>query len=400
MRALRVAVSGGGVGGLALAQGLRRHGIEATVFESDDSALSREQGFRLRIDEFGRAALAACLPDRLYRLTEDTASRLYMPRGVSFDHRLRQIGAHRPAGTPVDRAAASIVVDRRCLRQILLTGLGGTVRFGRKVTGYRQTDDGVLVDFTGGTATADVLVIADGINSLARRQRLPQAEVLDTGLHGVHGFMALDSEALGWIPPELLGGARPVLGPRRTTLVLGAYQPRRPFAEAVAAHAPGADIEAVHDYVKWTLVAPAGEFPATGAGLFAADPLALHTVAARMTEDWHPLLRRVIERSQRAATFALAIRAVPVPDAWPPGRVTVLGDCVHAPTPVGGTGANTALCDAALLAERLADASAGRLDLIDAIGRYEEEMRAYARSAVTSSLRGAEIVFRADPLPV
>ncbi|UNO40796.1 FAD-dependent monooxygenase [Streptomyces sp. MST-110588] len=431
MSALRVAVSGAGIGGLALAQGLRRRGVEVTVYESDGSALSRDQGFRLRIDAQGRAALADCLPARLHRLAEDTAGRPYTSRGLCFDHRLTRLGAHRPAAAPDgtdgrdnrdnlddrkgrtdpndpnDRAglddpgAASMVADRRVLRQILLTGLGDAVRFGHRVTGYRPAGEGVFLDFADGTAAAaDVLVLADGINSRARRHLLPRAQVLDTGLRAVQGHMPLDAEALDWVPPELLGGSRPVLGPHRTTLVVGAYQPRRPVAEAVAEHAPGADIEAVRAYFKWTLVAPAGQFPYAGAGLSAAGPLGLHAAATRMTKGWHPLLRRVLARSDRAATFALSIRAVPVPDAWPPGRVTALGDCVHAPTPVGGLGANTALRDAALLSGRLADARAGRLDVTGAIGLYEEEMRGYARAAVDGSLRGAETVFRADPLPV
>ncbi|UNO40766.1 NAD(P)/FAD-dependent oxidoreductase [Streptomyces sp. MST-110588] len=398
-RAPRVVISGAGVGGLCLAQGLRAHGIDVAVYEADRTADSRLQGYRLRIDEFGRAALAACLPERLYALLEATSNRLYMPRGVTYDEQLNELGAHRPAGTPLDPARASMVVNRRTLRQVLLTGLREVVHFGRTVVGYEAAGDTVHVRFADGASeAAEVFVIADGINSLARQQRLPHAQVLDTGLRGVYGHMALDAEALSWIPPELLGGSRPVLGPDRRTLALGVFRPRTPIPEAVRRHAPEAELDPVGDYLKWTLVAPAEGYPVPEDELFAAGPLQLHALATEMTEGWHPVLRRMVARAHRESTFALSIRAVPLPERWEPSRITLLGDCIHATTPVGGVGANTALRDAALLSSHLATAAERGTHPVAAIAAYEDAMRGYAHQAVQGSLRGAETVFRARRL--
>ncbi|MFD5508484.1 NAD(P)-binding protein [Streptomyces sp. NPDC127051] len=44
---------GAGLGGLCLAQGLRRQGVEVTLFERDDALLTRSQGYRLYIDPDG-----------------------------------------------------------------------------------------------------------------------------------------------------------------------------------------------------------------------------------------------------------------------------------------------------------------------------------------------------------
>jgi 2-polyprenyl-6-methoxyphenol hydroxylase-like FAD-dependent oxidoreductase len=72
-------------------------------------------------------------------------------------------------------------------------------------------------------------------------------------------------------------------------------------------------------------------------------------------------------------TFFIRVRVSrPVP-AWPPSRVTLLGDAIHAMSPSRGSGANLALLDAA----HLCDALTGGGDLIAAIGAYEERMRGY-----------------------
>ena len=61
-RAFQVAIIGGGMGGLCLANGLKRAGIGVAVYERDQSPDSRPQGYRIHIDPQGSTALHACLP--------------------------------------------------------------------------------------------------------------------------------------------------------------------------------------------------------------------------------------------------------------------------------------------------------------------------------------------------
>jgi 2-polyprenyl-6-methoxyphenol hydroxylase-like FAD-dependent oxidoreductase len=398
---LLVLIAGAGIGGLCLAQALRQGGVDVAVYERDASAAARRQGYRLRIDVHGRRALRSCLPAELYALFEATANQPYMSRGAVFDERLATIYRARSESQPFDPATASTAVNRLTLRQVLLAGLDDVVRFDHEVTGFSGTEDGVRVEFAdGASATGDVLVAADGVHSAIRARHLPGAEVIDTGLRAIYGQALLDEHLLARIPETLFTGSSPVLGPHRRTLALGAYQPCVTPVEAAARLAPYAALDPIADYMKWTLVAPIEEFTVPEAQLWAADPATLHGIALGMIDGWHETLRDLLHRSVVPTVFPLAIRGTrPVP-AWKPSRVTMLGDAIHATTPVGGTGANTALRDAELLAGRLIEASTGLSTVLEAVAGYEELMRDYGSTAVLSSLRGAEKIFRADPIPV
>lgn len=61
-----VLIIGGGLGGLCLAQGLKKVGISVAVFERDRTPDDRLQGYRIHIEPQGNRALYACLPPHLF----------------------------------------------------------------------------------------------------------------------------------------------------------------------------------------------------------------------------------------------------------------------------------------------------------------------------------------------
>ena len=65
MAKVRVAVAGAGLGGLCLAQGLRRAGADVAVYERDGRAGRAGQGYRLHVDARAGLALQQCLPPEL-----------------------------------------------------------------------------------------------------------------------------------------------------------------------------------------------------------------------------------------------------------------------------------------------------------------------------------------------
>ena len=86
----------------------------------------------------------------------------------------------------------------------------------------------------------------------------------------------------------------------------------------------------------------------------------------------------------------LPVRSAPDLAPWPASRVTLLGDAIHAMSPAGGVGANTALDDAARLAGHLARAVQDG-DLPAALAAYDGHMRARANAAVAASSQARKL---------
>jgi 2-polyprenyl-6-methoxyphenol hydroxylase-like FAD-dependent oxidoreductase len=104
-----------------------------------------------------------------------------------------------------------------------------------------------------------------------------------------------------------------------------------------------------------------------------------------LTARWHPRVKPLFDTmSESDAAFWKITCSDPegIPE-WPnQPRVTVIGDAVHAMTPAGGNGANTAMRDSALLGRLLAEAGGFKEGVT---GAYEKEMRGYAGGMVKQS---------------
>lgn len=217
MSDLHVIIAGGGLGGLALAQGLQRAGIGVAVHEKDPTAGFRNQGYRIRINSDGITALKAVLTARAYEVFAATAG-TPGPRMDTFDHQLNLLHAQELPPVPNLPGGGNLAVNRMTLRQILLAGLDEVVHYGARLTHYETNPSGsVTAHFADGTsATGDVLIGADGVNSAVRKQYLPEAQVVDAGLRLLYGKVPLaGDEARALVPPELLGLWTTVVGSQR-----------------------------------------------------------------------------------------------------------------------------------------------------------------------------------------
>jgi 2-polyprenyl-6-methoxyphenol hydroxylase-like FAD-dependent oxidoreductase len=385
---MRVAIAGGGLGGLCLAQGLGRAGIHVTVFERDSSLDVRHQGYRVHLDARAGTALASCLSPEQYALFTATCG-VPSTRLSVVSERLRPLHSE-PMGYPsgVDRFAPeslSTGANRQTLREILAWGLGGQLRFDARVTGYEGGSGGVRVDLADGSSErADVLVAADGVSSTVAQRYLPQRRIVDTGSRAVYGRTRLHPETQPWLPATALDGFTAVVG-NQVGMAVAAMRFRHPVISAARASGLDVTLSPVGDYLMWAVVAQLDRWPAQGARLEAMDAGELHAVASAMIRRWHPGLRELVGAADVDETFLVRIRTSEPVDPWAPSPVTLLGDAIHAMSPARGSGANTALRDAALLSQRLVAADRGAQPLLSAIGDYEQEMRRYGFEAVRAS---------------
>jgi 2-polyprenyl-6-methoxyphenol hydroxylase-like FAD-dependent oxidoreductase len=382
---LRVLVIGGGIGGLALAQALTSSDVHVEVYERNAEAADWLQGYRIHVNQFGSRALHRCLPPAQWETFVATSGR--PGAGLTFqDHRLQEllfVDEEMMTGGATDPAGAHHAVSRIALRELLLAGLGDLVRFGRVFDRYEEHADGtVTAHFTDGTtATGDLLIGADGANSRVRKQLLPHADRVRTGIVGVAGKLPLTDETRAWLPASIHNGLSIVLPKPGSFLFSAVFD-------------GGLHVDP-ENYVLWAFAAPRAAYPAD---MEALDGSALRTLVGEVAREWHPDLRRMIAESDPAALHLLEFKNSTPVDPWRTGRVTLLGDAIHNMTPVMGLGANTALRDAALLAHQLVAAHREETELLAAVAEYERRMLAYGFEAVNTSVGFAKRFTSRNPL--
>ncbi|MFD5831313.1 FAD-dependent oxidoreductase [Lentzea sp. NPDC060358] len=360
---MRIAVVGGGIGGLCLAHGLRRAGVDVAVYERELSRTDRLQGYRVHINPDGAAALRECLPAAGWERFERSAG----TGGNGFGFLTEQL---KPLLVLEPEAEKHYSASRITLRQVLLDGLD--VRFGKRFERYEQ-GDGITLHFEDGTtAGCDVLVGADGIRSRVREQYLPHAGTEEVGVTAVAGKLFLDDH--DWIPRALLERANTIVPTSRCGMFLASHD------GLGHTDADGVLFDNTRPYLMWA---------------YAANDLdlseGLQQAVLRRIAQWSPDLQRIVRSTDPDTVSQWRIRSSKPIERWGSTNVTLLGDAIHAMTPMRGIGANVALRDAQLLARKLAESG------LDGIRAYEAEMYDYGFAAVRDSLRAAKQFAEGSP---
>ncbi len=357
-----VMIIGGGIGGLALAHGLRRAGLPVTVYERTHRRTDWLQGYRIHINPAGAAALRACLDPAGWQSFVDTVSAGDGGFGFLTDQATELLEFR-----PEEIGGRHYGVSRLRLRETLLDGLDDVLHPGMEFTHYERAGDRVVAHFADGTtATGDLLIGADGANSRVRGQLLPHAAGrVDTGIVAVAGRYPLTRQTSAVLPPALRTRTNIVVPRSRGSLFTANWRGDGEVPES--------------DCAIWGFSDAAEAFPADVEKL---DGPSLAQVVAQRMPGWAPAFHRLVGGSDPATVNAFRVKSAIPTGPWPAGPVTLLGDAIHHMTPMAGIGANTALRDADLLRRTLITGGP--------VPEYEREMLDYGFAAVRLSLRNAQ----------
>ena len=347
MKDRRLAIIGGGPGGLTLARILQIRGIKATVFERDGSPDDRPQGGTLDLHpDTGQHALRLAKLEAEFRAVarpEDQGIRLYDSLGVLV---------HEAEGwdTESDRPE----VDRALLRRLLLDSLDpGVVRWGHKLQAVRLLGDSTheLSFDNGRVERFDWVVGADGAWS---RIRLLVSDAVPT-YSGVT-FVEVNFDDVDARHPEVarlvgrgmmfaLGENRALIGQRNGNARLCIY-----------------------------VALQVSEGWAESSGLATSGPSEAKAMLAAHFDNWSPtLVDLILKAGDRIAPWR--IHALPVGLRWENRfGVTLIGDAAHLMSPLAGQGANLAMRDAADLADALTDTNTNTGDWATGVRAFEAEM--------------------------
>jgi len=337
MRALRVIVVGGGIGGMAAAIALHRRGHDVQVWER--AAAVGEVGSGLTLWPNGLRALDAI------GVGAQVRSRAMADTEGGIRDRSGRWLTRTDTGKVADRYGPVVAVHRADLFDILRTVLGeDRLRLGVTVNGVDIEDLPVRVLYAGGAETADLVIGADGLRSVVRTAVCPHAR---PPRYAGYTAWRMITEPL----PDLRQGGQ-IWGSGEIFGIVPLADHRVYMFGAVNA-AEGQR-------------APDGEF----------------AEVRRRFGAWPDPVPRLLDAVSPDSVMRHDIYHLPDLPTFVRGRVALLGDAAHAMTPNMGQGANLALEDAVSLAALLDN---GEID--DALRRYDALRRPRTRALAHRSRR-------------
>ena len=342
----RVAIIGGGIGGLTAANALSRSGIETAVYEAAAELKEIGAGVALHANAM-RVLRAIGVEDGVREVA-----------GRSQWQVMRNWKTGRVIGkTSRQRAAASFGIEGATVhRADLLDVLAGALPAGMVTLGKRcervRTDGGTAVACfaDGSEIEADIIVGADGIHSPVRASLFGPDAPRFTGK--ICYRSVIPAGDVRGAPPATEGAQW--FGPHGTIVL---YPLRGEELVNVVCHYD----DDSYRHESWVAECDRAEVLSRYAG-------------------WHESLLRLFAAGDTWYKWALYDRD-PIP-RWTSGRVTLLGDAAHPMLPYLGQGACQALEDGAVLATALAAEAA---DPVTGLARYERTRRPRASQVVLAA---------------
>jgi 2-polyprenyl-6-methoxyphenol hydroxylase-like FAD-dependent oxidoreductase len=334
----RVLVVGSGIGGATAAYAMRKAGLDVHCIDIKPETSMAGSGIcllnnTLRVLEtlgLGKPCLDVGMPFSLFR---------------EFDSSGQLMRSHpAPPSCGIRRAALA------CILESAATEAGAVLEKNVSITAFSDTGHGVEVKFSDGReASYDVLVAADGAYSKLRQKVFGDAFGTKFAGQSVWRFNAR-------LPAEVDGFC---LFRSPTGKTLGIF-PTSP--------------ESCYMFYLENSAAP----------LRIPEGEAHHIIRERLAEFDAPLIRKALDEiagPEEVIFRPLDITLVPEP--WHRGRVVLLGDAAHAPTPHMTSGGGMAIEDALVLTDCLG----GIESVEEALGAYSKRRFTRVKTIYDASLQ-------------
>ncbi|MEG1026821.1 MAG: NAD(P)/FAD-dependent oxidoreductase [Flavobacterium sp.] len=362
----KVAIVGGGPGGLTLAKLLQLKGVEVKVYERDVNKNARVQGSPLDLhDESGLAALrkAGLLDDfkNNFMVGADQSTITNHKAEIFFsDHGQKQ---DENFGDEHFRPE----IDRGVLRKILLESLAPeTIVWDSHFLSMTQQDEGWLLHFKNKESVyADIVIGSDGANSKIRPY-LTDIKPFYSGITMLEGNIYDAEKRVPNISKILRGGKIMAFGNEQNILMgqkangeIGFYASFK--ADENWAVVSRLDFSDQSEVLKWF---------------------------QKEYTNWSSIWYELFENTS-TPFIPRPIYCMPLNQNWKTVKnLTIIGDAAHLMPPFAGEGVNMAMLDALELSEVLTSSQCNTIE--NAISEYETNMFKRASKIAQESLENGE----------